>query len=241
MARLLEQPSPMTITPVLSGSLLRTYHTIFQHPISHNLEWRHVHALLHHLCKVDEEQANGNVKVSRNGQSLVLHPPSTKDVATTDEVLALRHFIEKSEPTLPDPNESTKRWLLVIDHREARLYHSEVHGAVPQLILPHEPDDFFRHAQDSVSFTRGKEKPDPNSFFTPIAEALQSAGPILIFGNGTGTSSELEQFAAWTKLHHPALASRIVASMTINESHLTTDQLLAMARNFFSTQVPSPV
>ena len=60
--------------PALTGSHLRTYNAIFQHPISHNLGWLDVHALFRQLGEVEEEP-NGNLKVTRNGQILVLHPP----------------------------------------------------------------------------------------------------------------------------------------------------------------------
>ena len=82
----------MNSTHALSGSHLRTYETIFQHPISHNLEWRAVRALLEHLGQVTEE-ANGKLKVTRNGQSFVLPPPRTKDVTEASEVMSLRHFL----------------------------------------------------------------------------------------------------------------------------------------------------
>jgi hypothetical protein len=90
----------MTLTADLSGSLLRTYTTLFQHPISHNLGWHDVHALLRKLGEIHEEP-NGNLKVTRNGHSFVLHPPLTKDVDTPEEIMALRKFIEGSES--PDP------------------------------------------------------------------------------------------------------------------------------------------
>jgi len=63
---------------------------------------------------------------------------------------------------------------VVIDHHEARIFRSEIRGAVPQQILPHEPDDYFRHAHNSKDFSRGQEKPDLNSFFEPVAKALQA-------------------------------------------------------------------
>jgi hypothetical protein len=83
----------------LTGSHLRTYERIFQHPISHNLEWRDVHALLGKLGETVEEH-NGNLKVVRNGQVLVLHAARTKDVAEMDDVMSLRHFLERSEKDL---------------------------------------------------------------------------------------------------------------------------------------------
>jgi hypothetical protein len=220
------------LTPPLTGSHLRTYNAIFQHPISHNLEWRAVRLLLGELGHVAMEP-NGNLKVTRNGQTLVLHPPRTKDVAEPAEVMTLRHFLERSE-AIPETNDEETHWLLVIDHHEARIFRSKIRGAVPEQILPHEPDDFFRHAHNSKDFSRGKEKPDPNSFFEPVAKALQTAGQILIFGTGTGMSSEMDQFVAWLKSHHPSLAKRIIGSMAVDESHLTQDQLLAKARKFYA-------
>ena len=223
----------MNTIPALTGTHLRTYNTIFQHPISHNLGWQDVHALFRQLGQVEEEP-NGNLKVTRNGQTLVLHPPRTKDVSETDEVMSLRHFLERSETQPPESDEQEAHWLLVIDHHEARIFRSEMPGTIPEQILPHKPEDYFRHAHNSKEVSRGQEKPDPNSFFEPVARVLQGAGQILIFGTGTGTSSEMVQFVAWSKLHHPELAARIIGSLTVDEHHLTTDQLLAKAREFYA-------
>lgn len=223
----------MNSTATLTGSHLRTYNAIFQHPVSHNLAWHDVHALFRHLGQVEQEP-NGNLKVTRNGQVLVLLPPRTKDVAATDELMALRHFLERSETPAPETKGKEAHWFVMIDHREARVFHSELHGAIPQQILPHEPDDYFRHTHHSKDFSRGQEKPDPNSFFEPVAKALQATGPILIFGTGTGTGSEMDQFIAWLKQHRPELAKRIVGSVVVDEHHLTEAQLLAKARKFYA-------
>lgn len=225
-----------TTSPILTGSHLRTYQTIFQHPISHNLGWHDVHAMFRKLGQVEEE-ANGNLKVTRNGESLVLHSTSAKNVEDADAVMELRHFLKRSESALPVAEESAARWLLVIDHHEARIFRSDMHGTVPQRILPHDPQEYFRHAVHSNEVSRGKEKPDPNSFFEPVAKALEAASEILIFGAGTGTSSEMQQFVAWTQAHRPELARRIIGSLTVDEHHLSDDQLLAKARQF---QAPVP-
>lgn len=133
----------------------------------------------------------------------------------------------------PETDEAEAHWLLVIDHHEARIFRSKMHGSVPREILPHDPDLFFRHAQDSQGSSLGKERPDPNSFFEPVAKALHGAKQVLVFGTGTGMSSEMEQFVAWTKIHHPDLAGRIIGSLTVDMHHLTRDQLLAKARDFY--------
>jgi hypothetical protein len=229
----------MTVPSLLTGSHLRTHNTIFQHPAAHNLAWHDVHALFRHLGTV-EEQPNGNLKVTRHGQSLILHQARTKDVATTEELMALRHFLTQTDVSSPPaPVSGEAHWLLVINHRDARIYRTEMRGTTPERIMPHEPDDFFRHAPHSKDFSRGKEKPDPNSFFEPVAKALQAADRILIFGRGTGMSSEMDQFVAWTKDHHPLLAQRIIGQRVIDESQLTEAQLLAHAREFYAQLCPN--
>jgi hypothetical protein len=221
----------MSASPSLSGSHLRTYEAIFHRPVSHNLAWRDVRALLGQLGQVTEEP-NGNLKVTRNGQTLILHPPRTKEVADTSELMELRHFLERSETPVPQAAGGEAQWLVVIDHHEARIFRSALPGAEPQQILPHEPEAYFRHAHHSRDFSRGQEKPDPNSFFEPVTRALKEPGQILVFGSGKGTGSEMEQFIAWLKSHHPELAGRIVGSLVIDEHHLTVAQLLAKAREF---------
>ena len=223
----------MNLIPTLSGSRLRTYNAIFQHPVSHNLEWRHVRELFNQIAEV-VEQPNGNLKVTRNGQSIVLQTPKTKDVADVEELMALRHFIQRSEKPLAEAPAGESHWLVVINHHEARIYSSEMLGTVPERIMPHQPTDFFRHAHNSKDFARGKEKPDPNSFFGPVAAALKGPGKILVFGTGKGTSSEMEQFVAWLGEHHQDIAARVVGSLVVDEHHLSEAQLLSKAREFYS-------
>jgi len=233
----------MKSTASLTGSHLRTYNTIFQHPVSHNLAWRDVHALFRHLGEVEVEP-NSSVKVTRNGQVLVLRPSRTKEVAETGELMALRHFLERSEATPPETAPKDAAWLVVIDHREARIYRSLAPDAVAQQMRPHVPDDYFRHAPNSDQLSRGKEKPDPNSFFEPVAAAVSGATRILLFGSGTGTSSEMDQFSAWLKQHRPEVAKRIVGSIVVDERHLSEAQLLAKAREFYAengTALSSPL
>lgn len=223
----------MTSTASLTGSHLRTYQTIFQQPVSHNLEWQEVHALFRQLGQVEQEP-NGSLKVTRNGQILVLQSVRTKDVGGTDELMALRHFLERSESTPSVTNGKPTQWLVVIDHRVARIFRSVAPGAIAQQIRPHVPEDYFRHAPHSKDFALGQEKPEPNSFFEPVAGVLNGAGTILVFGTGTGTGSEMDQFITWTQRHRPEVAKRIIGSLAVDEHHLTEDQLLAKAREFFA-------
>jgi hypothetical protein len=165
---------------------------------------------------------------------LVLHSVSKKDVAEMDELMNLRHFLERSETAAETKGENQIHWLLVIDHHEARIFHVEVSGGIPQKILTGKPE-YFRHAEDSKETSRGQEKPNPNTFFEPIAKTLKATGPILIFGTGTGTSNEAEQFNDWLKIHHRQVSVRVVGCLAVNEHHLSEGQLLAKARDFYAT------
>lgn len=227
------------MTTPLTGSHLRTYNTIFQHPVSHNLAWRDVHALFNELGEVITE-TNGNLKVTRNGQAMTLHTPRYKDVTTVEDLMNLRHFLERSEPPATAAGDAgngadkAANWLVVINHHEARIYRSAATGATAQQVRPHAPEDFFRHAPHSKDFSRGQEKPDPNSFFAPVAAVLQGADKILLFGGGTGTGSEMDQFVLWLRRHHAELALRIIGTETIDEHHLTEPQMLAKAREYYA-------
>lgn len=217
----------------LNGSHLRTYEKIFQHPSSHNLAWRDVLALFSHLGEVAVEP-NGHLKVTLNKHILILPAPTTKEVAEVDELVKLRRFLTESAPALPEFNQPLNHILVVIDHHRARLFRTEMNGSIPQLILPHQPDDYFRQAHEDRNFFSGKGKPAPISFFEPVAKALKNVGHILIFGTGTGTSSEMDQFTIWLKKHHADLARRIVGAIVIDEQHLTEPQLLARVRALYS-------
>jgi len=218
----------------LTGSHLRTYNAIFQHPVAHNLQWHDVHTLFRYIGQIVEEE-NGNVRVTRNGETLVLHPPRTKDVAEIDEVMALRHFLERSGTPLVEAGDRNTHWLLVIDHHQARIFRSEQPHATAQNVMPHDPEEYFRHRHNSKEFSLGKEKPQPSSYFEPVTLALHTGGEILVFGDGTAMSSEMDQYLAWIKDHHPAVAARIIGSVVIDASHLSENQLLAQARQFFAS------
>jgi len=140
------------------------------------------------------------------------------------------------DETAPPPVAEGVHLLVVIDHREARIYRAELHGSVPQRVMPYNPGGFGRHlhyVQDDCNST-GQRKPERKSFYEAVAKTLRGAEKILLFGSGTGSSSAMEQLLAELKHHHADLAKRIVGTVVVDESHLTEDQLLAKAREFYA-------
>ena len=179
------------------------------------------------------EEGNGNLKVIRNGQTLVLHRPRGKDLADKKELMHVRHFLERSEAVVPRPAKAGTHLLVVIDHRQARIYSAELHGSVPQRITPFDPFGFDRDLHYNQDDSNGQRKPELKSFYEAVAKTLGGAQQILMFGTATGASSAMEALVAELKHNHHEIAERIVGTYAIDEHHLTDDQLLAKAREFF--------
>jgi hypothetical protein len=220
----------------LSGTHQKTYQHVFQHPMPHNLQWREVWAMLSAMPDVEAvEDERGNLKVKRNGQTLVLHHPRNKDLADKKELMHIRHFLERSETPAQPPPPAGTHLLVVIDHREARIYSTELNGAVPQRITPYDPFGFGRDLHYNQDDSNGQRKPEQKSFYEAIAKTLRGAKQILLFGTGTGASSAMEQLLAELKRHHQDIAQRVIGSIAVDEHHLTEAQLLAKAREFYAT------
>jgi hypothetical protein len=209
-----------------------TYDAIFQHPIAHHLHRRDVNSMLGVLAVVTEEP-NGNLKAIRNGQTLVLHASRDKNVTATDELMSIRHFLQHTEGAVAAVPENAGHFLVVIDHREARIYKAELHGSIPHRIAPFDPHGFGRNLHYVQDDSNGQRKPERKSFYEAIAKTLGLATEILLMGSSTGAASAMEQLVTDLWEIHPNVARRIVGKMVLDAQHLTEDQLLAKAREFY--------
>ena len=72
----------------------------------------------------------------------------------------------------PDTNEAGLHLLVVIDHHEARVYRTELHGAVPERIVPYDPHGYGRHLHSAHEWSDGKRYPERKSFYEAIAKTL---------------------------------------------------------------------
>jgi hypothetical protein len=218
----------------LTGTHQKIYRRVLQHPMPHNLQWREVWSMLGAMSDANAvEDDSGNLKVTRNGQTMVLHRPRGKDLADKKELLQVRHFLERSGRSAPQPAPVGAHLLVVIDHREARIYSAETHGAVPETITPYDPFGFGRDLRYNQDDSNGQRKPERKSFYDAVARTLRGAEKILIFGTGTGASSAMEHLLAELRHNDRDIAERIVGSIAVDEHHLTEDQLLAKARELF--------
>jgi len=129
---------------------------------------------------------------------------------------------------------SAPHLLVVIDHQEARVYRTEVHGSVPQRIAPYDPHGYGKHLHSAHEWTDGKRQPERKSFYEAVAKTLLGAGQVLLFGGGTGRSSAMEMLHADLKAHHPDVAATVIGAVVVDAHHTTEDQLLAKARDFYA-------
>jgi hypothetical protein len=207
---------------------------IFQHPLSHNLSWRDMLALLHGIGTV-EEATDGEILLRLNGQQQAFPPGRDKDLSP-EEVMVLRHFLvragwdgEGPVGAGEDPGAVAPADLVVvIDQDGARVYAANPDdGAAPQALhhLPHahdrpRPDD--DHAQNRAEDTQ---------FFAGTARALAGEGRIVVLGHGKGQSNAADHLMAWLALHDGAVHARVARVIGTDLSHQTLRQLLATARH----------
>lgn len=225
----------------LSHAHQGTYDAILRHPAAHNLQWRDVRSMLGALGEV-VEKSDGSIRATRNGQTLLMHPDGNKDVGTPEELKELRSFLERSGGGLTPPVVCGVNLLVVVDHRQARIFMTEPGGRVPERIVPYDPDGAGRHLHFVENDSSGQRRPEQRGYYVAIAKALQGADAILIFGGGTGASSAMDQLMSELRLHHKGLAAKVVGSMVVDEHHQSQDQLLAKAREYFleiASQAPT--
>ncbi|MCW2929757.1 MAG: hypothetical protein JWM19_719 [Actinomycetia bacterium] len=87
----------MSLTPEpehLSNHHRNTLRQLFQHPVSHNIEWSAVVSLLEAVGSVIE-QHHGKVAITVGSETEYFDPPAHKDI-DTQAVLNLRRMLSKA-------------------------------------------------------------------------------------------------------------------------------------------------
>lgn len=215
----------------LSGAQQRTYEKIFHQPVADDVRRSAVRSLLEALGEVSTD-VEDREEARRNGHVLVLSPREAA-METTEEVMALRHFLTRSERPLDGTNGREPHLLLVIGRRAFCLFRAEVYGGgIEQLLGGCEQEDYAAAVRAAESGD-GAEMIGPCAFFEPIAEALRNAGRMLVVGESRGARLEMDYFFGWLTREHPDLAGRIVGSLVLSDPAPGSGKLLERARDFF--------
>jgi len=70
----------------------QTLHALFAHPVSSNIDQRHVHAVIEALGAEVEHGGHGHIVIRLNGHSHGFH--DAHHTLTKEDVIALRKFLE---------------------------------------------------------------------------------------------------------------------------------------------------
>lgn len=194
--------------------------------------------MLDSMSDIVQEINDRAVKLSCSGQTFILHRPLQKNISDVQQLMGLRHFLESLSLPISHPQSAGLHLLVVIDHRLARIYKAELHGSVPQRVLPFDRNGAGRHLHYVENDSNGQRRPEVKSFYEAIASTLQGAEQIMLFGSGTGASSAMDHLLSELNLHHKELAQRVVASVVVDQAHMTEDQLLAKARECYIERDP---
>jgi len=216
----------------LSNDQQRTYDALFQHPISGNLERRELRSLFAALGEVTDEH-NGNLKFERNGHSLVLHPTHLNQPTGVEDITRIRHFLKESEEVGKLLASEPLCLLVVIEHRQALVFRSEMIGSVPEKIVPHSTHRNPRHVHNAQEHGGRQSRPAGPSFYKAIAENLEGADEILMFGTGDGGRKSMDTLLVELRDNHSELFHRVVGSLEVGGKHATDELLLEKAREFY--------
>jgi hypothetical protein len=74
---------------------------LFEHPMSHNIEWRQVVHLLESLGTA-VEGSHDSLHVTVNNEAIVLHRPKHKDLSE-EQIVQIRHFLVRAGVQAPHP------------------------------------------------------------------------------------------------------------------------------------------
>jgi hypothetical protein len=223
----------------IKGKHRHTLEALFAHPLSHNLPWSHVVALINEIGSC-VEKSNGEFVLEVAGKRHMMRKPHNKDL-TSSEVMDLRHFLMQagwspdapSQPAVhPDP--AAPSLLIVVDHHGTKIFDVDVSpaDASEHVIKPYDPHHFLHHLvhKDQLK-EQGQRAPEEPAYYEKIAAAVALAGKIVVVGHGTGKSNAAHHLTEYLKSHHRETYQRVVREIDADLSSITTPQLLALARD----------
>ncbi len=85
--------------PKLNHKHRRTLDRLFSHPINVNIEWWQIEHLFEALGSNVTETSHDRIEVQLNGQEETFSRPKHANLEDKDEVMAIRHFLERAGVT----------------------------------------------------------------------------------------------------------------------------------------------
>ena len=158
----------------LTGTHQKTYQHLFQHPMPHNLQWREVWSMLGEMPTPSRRGRQWKSESHAQRSDAIAASSARQRPGRQEGIDAGPSFpgaVRRYAP--PPPAAAGTHLLVVIDHREARIYRTELHGTVPQRIAPYDPFGFGRDLHYNQDDSNGRRKPERKSFYEAVAKTLQ--------------------------------------------------------------------
>lgn len=124
--------------------------------------------------------------------------------------------------------------MLRLDHRRTDVFRLEGEEVEHAVLRPHGiwgTDQSLTHRQDRDQ--AGQRAPLDSGYLARITEAMTDADAVLLLGHGTGESDRRQVLLHHLDTHRRDLLERIVGVETFDDSGLSDEQLLAVAREHF--------
>jgi hypothetical protein len=246
MSPLPHNSAPSTHAGV-TGSERRTLEALFAHPISRNLAWIDVVALVGRIGSV-EERSDAVFALRIGNETLDTDKPHTKHLSAP-EVIDLRHFLDRAgwrpeargEPEdisgVAAPSAPAPSLIVVVDHHETRVYHVELGANDParHAITLYDSQHLLHNVVHETRRPDKRANPEEDrEYYELIAGALAKGGLIVVVGHGKGESNAGHELAKFLREHDPLTYRRIVREVVADLPSLTQPELLRIARDAFS-------
>ncbi|MEB3172454.1 MAG: hypothetical protein VKL97_01170 [Cyanobacteriota bacterium] len=229
----------------LSRHHQRTLEQIWVHPITHNLRLAEVEALLIALG-AELKRQGGRLEVRfAAGPVGWIHSGGgglRQGDLDAEAIERLRHLLQAAGVSPQHPQmvpegprgDQALRLVVLLDHHQTRLWRLEGELIDHAVLRPHglwATGERLSHRHDRD--IAGQRAPLDYAYLEQIAAAMAGADAVLLLGHGHGESDMRSVLLRHLQTRHPALAERIVAIETVDDSAFSEGQLLALARERF--------
>jgi hypothetical protein len=223
----------------------RTLQALFAHPLQHGVRSSKVEALLRALgaevTELDDrrlriQMPNGSETWIRTGCGV--RQPDLDG----DSVMRVRHFLQDAGVTPDHPEvdkvsprgDQSHRLVLHLDHRHTDVYRLEGDQVEHAVLRPHGiwgsgQNLTHRHDRDLA----GQRAPVDSEYLARITAAMEEADAVLLLGHGTGESDMRQVLLRHLDQQRRDLLERIVGVETLDDTGLSENALVAIAREHF--------
>lgn len=120
------------------------------------------------------------------------------------------------------------QYVVWMDSEKAHLFNMKISGVEKSHLILHGADHHTRNKKDSLEVAHVEH------FYRNLAIQLKDADKILILGPGHSKN----HFKTHLETHHTAGLAKKIVGME-NSDHPTDNQIVALAKKFFETEVAS--